>query len=50
MIKIILFCLTIALASAQYTKLQWSTCGVSVLDVKRLDITPMVNFNEIINF
>jgi hypothetical protein len=42
MIKIVLFCLTVAFASAQYTKLQWSTCGFSVLDVKRLEITPMV--------
>jgi hypothetical protein len=47
MIRIILFCFTIALASAQFTQLQWSTCGAGVLNIKRLGVTPMVILNQI---
>merc|ERR1712127_779281 len=41
MLKFFILMAAIALASGQYRKLEWSLCGQGVLDIQKLEATPM---------
>jgi len=41
MLKFFILMAAIALASGQYSKLEWSLCGQGVLDIQKLEATPM---------